>query len=111
MSESGASSFPADEAEDQHCAGVFENPPVLILDEATSALDNESERLVQASLERLTKGRTTFTVAHRLSTIQNAKVILVLTENGIEEMGTHEQLMEKRGVYYRLYRNAGLFGT
>ncbi len=84
---------------------------MLILDEATSALDNESERLVQASLERLTKGRTTFTVAHRLSTIQNAKVILVLTENGIEEMGTHEQLMEKRGVYYRLYRNAGLFGT
>ena len=93
-------------------ARVFlKNPPVLILDEATSALDNESERLVQASLERLTKGRTTFTVAHRLSTIQNAKVILVLTENGIEEMGTHEQLMEKRGVYYRLYRNAGLFGT
>lgn len=91
-------------------ARVFlKNPPVLILDEATSALDNESERIVQASLERLTKGRTTFTVAHRLSTIQNAKTILVLTENGIEEMGSHAELMEKRGVYYRLYQNSGLF--
>lgn len=90
-------------------ARVFlKNPPVLILDEATSALDNESERIVQDSLERLTKGRTTFTVAHRLSTIQNAKTILVLTENGIEEMGSHAELMQKRGVYYRLYQNSGL---
>lgn len=90
-------------------ARVFlKNPPVLILDEATSALDNESERIVQDSLERLTKGRTTFTVAHRLSTIQNAKTILVLTENGIEEMGSHAELMQNRGVYYRLYQNSGL---
>lgn len=93
-------------------ARVFlKNPPVLILDEATSALDNESERIVQDSLERLTKGRTTFTVAHRLSTIQNAKTILVLTENGIEEMGSHAELMQKRGVYYRLYQNSGLLGN
>ena len=90
-------------------ARVFlKNPPILILDEATSALDNESERIVQDSLERLTKGRTTFTVAHRLSTIQNAKTILVLTENGIEEMGSHAELMQNRGVYYRLYQNSGL---
>ena len=81
----------------------LKNPPIMILDEATSALDNESERLVQQSLEKLAKGRTTFTIAHRLTTIKNASVILVLTHNGIEEKGTHEELMAKRGLYYHLY--------
>ena len=81
----------------------LKNPPILILDEATSALDNESEKIVQESLEKLSQGRTTFTIAHRLSTIRNATVILVLTEKGIEEKGTHEELMEKRGTYYHLY--------
>ncbi|MCI9273594.1 MAG: ABC transporter ATP-binding protein [Clostridiales bacterium] len=85
-------------------ARVFlKNPPVLILDEATSALDNESERIVQKSLEKLAKGRTTFTIAHRLTTIRNANTILVLTENGIAEQGSHQQLMDKRGIYYSLY--------
>lgn len=85
-------------------ARVFlKNPPILILDEATSALDNESERLVQKSLEKLARGRTTFTIAHRLSTIRNAAVILVLTERGIEEQGDHESLMKKGGIYYHLY--------
>jgi len=86
-------------------ARVFlKNPPVLILDEATSALDNESEKLVQNSLEKLAKGRTTFTIAHRLTTIKNADRILVLTENGIEESGTHESLMQKDGLYSELYK-------
>ena len=86
-------------------ARVFlKNPPILIFDEATSALDNESEKVVQQSLERLAKNRTTFVIAHRLSTIRNAKRILVLTENGIEEEGTHEQLLEKDGVYADLYQ-------
>ena len=85
-------------------ARVFlKNPPVLILDEATSALDNESERLVQQSLERLARGRTTFTIAHRLTTIRNADTILVLTENGIAEQGSHQELMKKKGIYYGLY--------
>jgi len=85
-------------------ARVFlKNPPILILDEATSALDNESERLVQMSLEKLAKGRTTFTIAHRLTTIKNADRILVLTENGIEESGTHSELIEKGGLYSELY--------
>ncbi len=85
-------------------ARVFlKNPPVLILDEATSALDNESERLVQRSLEKLAKGRTTFTIAHRLTTIKNADRILVLTENGIEEMGSHDELISKGGIYAGLY--------
>ncbi|MBQ3226399.1 MAG: ABC transporter ATP-binding protein [Clostridia bacterium] len=86
-------------------ARVFlKNPPILILDEATSALDNESERLVQESLEKLTRGRTTFTIAHRLTTIRNASRILVLTKDGIVEQGTHKELMEKKGTYYELYR-------
>ncbi len=86
-------------------ARVFlKNPPILILDEATSALDNESERLVQQSLEKLAKGRTTFTIAHRLTTIRNADRILVLTENGIEESGTHAELIESGGIYSELYR-------
>lgn len=88
-------------------ARVFlKNPPVLILDEATSALDNESERLVQQSLERLSKGRTVFTIAHRLSTIRGAKIIIVLGDEGIVEQGSHDELMEKKGVYYRLQKLA-----
>jgi ATP-binding cassette subfamily B protein len=86
-------------------ARVFlKNPPILILDEATSALDNESELIVRRSLERLAAGRTTFTIAHRLTTIKNASIILVLTENGIEEQGTHEELLAKGGTYSHLYR-------
>lgn len=85
-------------------ARVFlKNPEVLIFDEATSALDNESEKIVQKSMDELAKDRTTFVIAHRLSTIRNAKRILVLTEKGIEESGTHEQLMEKNGIYAGLY--------
>lgn len=85
-------------------ARVFlKNPSILILDEATSALDNESERIVQTSLEKLAKGRTTFTIAHRLTTIRNATVIWVLTDKGVEEQGTHRELMDKKGVYYHLY--------
>ncbi len=84
-------------------ARVFiKNPPVLILDEATSALDNESELLVQSSLELLMKGRTTFTIAHRLTTIRNADCILVLTEKGIVEQGTREALLRNKGVYASL---------
>ena len=86
-------------------ARVFlKNPPILILDEATSALDNESEYLIQQSLERLAKGRTTFTVAHRLTTVKGADRILVLTTNGIEESGTHAELMAKNGIYSELYK-------
>lgn len=85
-------------------ARVFlKNPPILIFDEATSALDNESEKVVQQSLEELAKNRTTFVIAHRLTTIRNARRILVLTENGIEEQGTHEELLAKKGVYESLY--------
>jgi len=86
-------------------ARVFlKDPPILLLDEATSALDNESERLVQQSLERLSRGRTTLTIAHRLTTIRNADVIWVLTERGLEEHGSHEELMRRQGVYSRLYQ-------
>ena len=87
-------------------ARVFlKNPPILIFDEATSALDNESEKVVQESLEKLAKNRTTFVIAHRLSTIRNAEKILVLTDRGIEEEGTHRELLEKKdGIYARLYR-------
>ena len=88
-------------------ARVFlKNPPILIFDEATSALDNESEKVVQESLETLAANRTTFVIAHRLSTIRNAERILVLTEDGIVESGTHKELMEKQGVYYNLYNIA-----
>ncbi len=85
-------------------ARVFlKNPPILLLDEATSALDNESEILVGQSLDRLAHGRTTLTIAHRLTTIQNADRILVLGQDGIEEEGSHETLLAKKGIYYRLW--------
>ena len=87
-------------------ARVFlKDPPILIMDEATSALDNESEKLVQKSLEQLAKGRTTLTVAHRLTTIKNATEILVLTENGIVERGSHEELLAQGGIYSELYNH------
>lgn len=89
-------------------ARVFlKNPPILILDEATSALDNKSEFIVQESLENLAKGRSSLTIAHRLTTVQNADLILVLTEEGIIERGTHQQLMEQEGYYYNLYTQGG----
>ena len=85
-------------------ARVFlKNPPILIFDEATSALDNESEKVVQESLEKLARNRTTFVIAHRLSTIRNAEKILVLTEDGIAESGSHEQLLAEGGIYADLY--------
>lgn len=86
-------------------ARVFlKNPPILIFDEATSALDNESEQVVQDSLEKLARNRTTFVIAHRLTTIENAERILVLTEQGIEEEGTHEALMKKDGIYAKMVK-------
>ena len=86
-------------------ARVFlKNPPILILDEATSALDNESERKIQKSLEELSKNRTTITIAHRLSTIKGSDEIIVITENGIAERGTHEFLLQKGGIYAKYYQ-------
>jgi len=83
----------------------LKNPPILILDEATSSLDSESEKIIQSSLERLSKDRTTLVIAHRLSTVKNADKIVVLTEEGIVEKGTHQQLINKPdGVYNRLYK-------
>ncbi|MEG1925994.1 MAG: ATP-binding cassette domain-containing protein, partial [Ruthenibacterium sp.] len=88
-------------------ARVFlKNPPIVILDEATSALDNESELLVNQSLAKLTEGRTTLTIAHRLTTIQNADRILVLGEDGIEEEGSHKELLAQNGVYAKLWNSA-----
>ena len=85
-------------------ARVFlKNPPILLLDEATSALDNESEIYIEKSLEKLSKGRTTLTIAHRLTTIRNANRIIVIGKNGIEEIGNHETLLNKQGTYYRLW--------
>ena len=83
---------------------LIKNAPILILDEATSALDNESERQVQASLERLMKGRTTLVIAHRLSTVQNVDRILVLDAGEIVENGSHADLLEADGLYASLYR-------
>ena len=88
-------------------ARVFlKNPPIIILDEATSALDNESEFAVARSLAKLSEGRTTITIAHRLSTIRKSDRILVLTDEGIMEEGTHEQLLEQKGIYYKFYEMA-----
>jgi subfamily B ATP-binding cassette protein MsbA len=82
---------------------ILKEPKILILDEATSSLDTESERLIQEALERLMKGRTTFVIAHRLTTVQNADVILVLDKGEIIEQGTHADLLERRGLYHHLY--------
>jgi ATP-binding cassette subfamily B protein len=88
-------------------ARVFlKNPPIIILDEATSALDNESEFEVAKSLAKLSEGRTTLTIAHRLSSIRNADRILVLTEEGIVEEGNHDSLIELKGMYYHFYETA-----
>src|SRR5438105_15841451 len=85
-------------------ARVFlKNPPVIIFDEATSALDNESERAVQDSLEKLTHNRTTLVIAHRLPTVRNAHRIVVVTDSGIAEQGTHDELVASEGVYANLY--------
>jgi ATP-binding cassette subfamily B protein len=85
-------------------ARVFlKNPPILILDEATSALDNATEIVIQKSLENLSKGRTTLVVAHRLSTIRNADEIVVITDNVIQEKGTHDELIKINGIYSTLY--------
>jgi ATP-binding cassette subfamily B protein len=81
----------------------LKNPPILILDEATSSLDNYSEMIIQESIERLSANRTTFIIAHRLATIRHAERIIVLTEEGIVEQGTHEELINKKGNYYSLY--------
>lgn len=87
-------------------ARVFlKNPPILILDEATSALDNQTEMIIQESLKKLSKGRTTIVIAHRLSTIRNADEIIVLTNEGIKEQGNHKMLMEQSGIYARLYNS------
>ena len=86
-------------------ARVFlKNPPILIFDEATSALDNESEQIVQESLEKLAKNRTTLVIAHRLTTIENAEEILMLTEEGIKERGTHKELMKLDGEYAHMVK-------
>ena len=81
----------------------MKNPRILILDEATSALDNESERHIQLSLEKLSQDRTTIVIAHRLSTIRNADEIIVMSADGIRERGTHEELLEKKGLYASYY--------
>ena len=83
----------------------LKNPPILILDEATSALDNESEKVVQESLDKLSNGRTVLTIAHRLTTVKNADNIVVLTDEGIVENGTHDELINLKGLYSKLYKN------
>ncbi|HCR40998.1 MAG TPA: hypothetical protein DIW41_08855, partial [Lachnospiraceae bacterium] len=81
---------------------ILNDPKLLILDEATSSLDTESEYLIQKALERLTKGRTTFAIAHRLSTLHGADRLVVIDGHSIAEVGTHNELMEKKGIYYKL---------
>ena len=83
---------------------IYKNPPILILDEATSSLDSNSERMLQLALEKVMEGRTVFIIAHRLSTLRNVDKIIVLKEGYIVEEGTHNQLIEKKGVYYNLWK-------
>ena len=83
---------------------LVSNPDILILDEATSSVDTETELLIQDALSRLMKNRTSIVIAHRLSTIQNADKIIVMHKGGVREMGTHNELLQKRGIYYRLYQ-------
>ena len=83
----------------------LKNPPILILDEATSALDNTTELMIQEALNKLSQNRTTLVVAHRLSTIKNADQIVVLTDEGIQEMGSHEELIAQKGLYRELYES------
>ena len=104
MVEEGGASLSGGEKQRISIARVFlKNPPILILDEATSSLDHESERYVQESLADLAKGRTTITIAHRLSTVKSADRIIVLTEDGIAEEGSHDELIKKDGVYAAMY--------
>ena len=85
-------------------ARIFlKNPPILILDEATSSIDTRTERIIQESMDRLMHGRTTFVIAHRLSTVRNSDCIMVLEQGRIIERGTHDQLIEEKGKYYQLY--------
>ena len=99
-------SFPTRQKQRLSIARVFlKNPPILIFDEATSSLDNESEKVVQESLERLAKNRTTIVIAHRLSTIETADVILVMNKGNIIEQGTHKELLAKKGFYYELFNS------
>ena len=86
------------------CRAAVANPPVLILDEATSSIDTRTERLVQQGMDRLMQGRTTFVIAHRLSTVRNADQIIVLDHGRIIEQGSHEKLLAMRGRYFQLYQ-------
>ena len=88
----------------------LKNPPIIIFDEATSSLDNESEKAVQESMERLANNRTTLVIAHRLSTIRNAQRIVMLTEDGIDEQGTHHELLAMNGTYANLHNLQAVIG-
>jgi len=90
---------------------ILRNPPVLVLDEATSALDNETERAVQDALDRLSEGRTTIAIAHRLSTVRDADQLVVLDRGQVVERGTHDELVARGGAYARLAAEAGMTGV